>query len=60
MEKYRKLKADIRNQAKAKSKQLKKNREKNYLSKEEKNAKKVLYEKSQILQVSRMSVLFKI
>ena len=54
VEKYRKLKADIRNEAKAKVKRLRKNSENNYLNKLEKKAKKIFYEKSQTLQVSRV------
>ena len=58
VEKYRKLKADIRNQAKANI--SRKNSEKNYLNKEEKKAKKIFYEKSQTLQVPRVPMSFKI
>ena len=60
VEKYCKLKADVRNQAKAKVKQITKEQRENYLSKEEKKARKIFYEKPQILQVSRVSVPFKI
>ena len=45
VEKYRKLKADIRNHAKDKEKRLRKNSEKKYLNKEEKKAKKTFYKK---------------
>ena len=60
MEKHQNLKADIRNQAKAKANRSQENSEKNYLSQEEKKAPKIFYEKLKILQVSRMSVTFKI
>ena len=60
VKKHRKLKADIRNQAKAKVNRSHKNIEKNYLNKEEKKRRKIFYEKLQILQVSRVSVPFKI
>ena len=60
MEKHQNLKADIRNQAKAKANRSQENSEKNFLSQEEKKAQKIFYEKSKILQVSRMSVPFKI
>ena len=54
VEKYRKLKADIRNEAKAKVKQITKEQREEYLNKLEKKAKKIFYEKSQTLQVSRV------
>ena len=60
VEKYRKLKADIRNQAKAKVKEITKEQREEILSKEEKKAKKIFYEKSQILPVPKVSVPFKI
>ena len=60
VEKYRKLKADIRNQAKAKVKEITKEQREETLSKEEKKAKKIFYEKSQILPVPKVSVPFKI
>ena len=60
MEKHQNLKADIRNQAKAKANRSQENSEKNYLSQEEKKAQKIFYEKLKILQVSRTSVTFKI
>ena len=43
VEKYRKRKADMRNQAKAKVKPIS---EQNYLNKEENKVKKIFYEKS--------------
>ena len=54
VEKYCKLKAGIRNQAKAKIKEMK------YLKKEEKKAKRIFYEKLQILQVPMVPMPFKI
>ena len=59
-EKYRKLKADIRNQAKTKTKQITKNSQKKYFSKEENKVKKIFYGKSQTLQVPRVSMSFKL
>ena len=59
IEKCRRLKADIRNQAKGTS-LLIRNSEKKYFNKEEKKSKKIFYEKSQILQVPRVSMPFKI
>ena len=41
MEKYRKLKADIRNQTKAKLNKPQRNRDKNYLNKEKKKVRKI-------------------
>ena len=41
MEKYRKLKADIRNQTKAKLNKSQRNSDKNYLNKEEKKVRKI-------------------
>ena len=38
---------------------LQKNSEKNCLNKEEKKAKKIFYEKLQVLPVSRVQILFK-
>ena len=58
--KNRKLKADIRNQTRVKVKRSRKNSEKKYLNKEEKKAKKFFHGKSQILQVLRVSIPFKI
>ena len=60
VEKYRKLKADIRNQAKAKVKEITKEQREEILEQEEKKARKIFYEKSQTLQVSRVSMPFKI
>ena len=62
VEKYCKLKADIRNQARAKAKQItkKKTARKKYLNKEEKKVRKIFYEKSQALQVPKVSMPFKI
>ena len=60
VEKDRRLKAIIRNQAKAKVKKTRKNSEKKYLNKEEKKAKKFFYKKSQTLQISRVPMPFKI
>ena len=59
-EKYRKLKADIRNRTNAKVKQIEKEQPKKCLNKEEKMAKKFFYGKSQIFQVPRVSMPFKI
>ena len=44
----------ISNQAKTKVRQITNNSENNYLNKEEKEAAKIFYEKSQILQISRV------
>ena len=60
IEKYRKLKANIRNQPKAKIKQITKTSKKNYLNKEEKKARNIFYKKLQTLQVPRVSMAFKI
>ena len=60
VEKDRRLKAIIRNQAKAKVKKTRKNSEKKYLNKEEKKAKKFFYKKLQTLQISRVPMPFKI
>ena len=49
VEKYNKLKADIRYQDKTQ-----KNSEKNYLHKEEKKTKKIFYKKLEILQIFRV------
>ena len=57
---YPKLKADIKNQGKTKVKQVTKNSGKRYLNKEEKRVKKIFYKKLQTLQVSRVSMSFKI
>ena len=50
----------LETKARPKLKRLRKNSEKNYLNKEEKKAKKIFYEKSQILQVPRVPMAFKI
>ena len=50
----------LETKARPKLKRLQKNSEKNYLNKEEKKAKKIFYEKSQILQVPRVPMAFKI
>ena len=60
MEKNRKLKADIRNQAKAKVKQITKEQWEGLLEQGRKKGKKIFYEKSQTLQVSMVSVPSKI
>ena len=59
VEKYRKVKADIRNQAKTKVKQITKEQREELLEQGVKKEKKIFYKKSQILQVSRVSVPFK-
>ena len=59
-EKYRKRKTDIRNQAKAKVKQITKEQQEKLLEQGRKKARKIFYKKSQILQVSRVSVPLKI
>ena len=56
VERYRKLKSN----AKPRYNKLLKNNEKNYMKKEEKKARKFFYGKPQILQISRVSVPFKI
>ena len=56
VERYRRLKADIRNQAKAKVKQITKEQREGLLEQGRKKGKKIFYEKSQTLQVSRVSV----
>ena len=58
VEKYRKRKADIRNQAKAKVKQITKEQREKLLEHGKKEGKEDFYEK--LFQVSRMSVPFKI
>ena len=60
VERYRRLKADIRNQAKAKVKQITKEQQEGLLEQGRKKGKKIFYEKSQTLQVSRVSVPSKI
>ena len=60
VEKYRKLKADIRNQAKVKVKQITNKQREKLLEKEGKKAKKIFYKKSQTLQLPRVSVPFRI
>ena len=60
VEKYRNLKADIRNQTKAKVEEITKELREKILNKEEKKAKKIFYEKSQILQVPMVPIPFKI
>ena len=57
---YPKLKADLKNQGKAKVIEVTKNSGKRYLNKEEKRVKKIFYKKLQTLQVSRVSMPFKI
>ena len=59
VERYRRLKADIRNQAKAKVKQITKEQREGLLEQGRKKG-KIFYEKSQTLQVSRVSVPSKI
>ena len=56
VERYRRLKADIRYQAKAKIKQITKEQREGLLEQGRKKGKKIFYEKSQTLQVSRVSV----
>ena len=60
VEKYRKLKADIRNLAKAKIKQITKKQREELLEQRRKEGKEDFYEKLQTLQVPRVSVPFKI
>ena len=60
VEKYCKLKADIRNQAKAKVKQIMKEQREELLEQGRKKGKEDFYEKSQTLQVPRVSVPFKV
>ena len=60
VERYRRPKADIRNQAKAKVKQITKEQREGLLEQGRKKGKKIFYEKSQTLQVSRVSVPSKI
>ena len=64
-EKYRKLKADIRNRAKAKVNQIKKELREEVFEQgrkkgKKKKAKKIFYGKSKTLQVPRVSIPFKI
>ena len=58
--KYRKLKADIRNQTKAKVKQITKEQREELLEQGRKEGKEDFLRKSEILQVSSVSVPFKI
>ena len=60
VEKYRKLKADIRNQAKVKVKQITNKQREKLLEKEGKKAKKIFYKKSKTLELPRVSVPFRI
>ena len=60
VEKCHKPKADISKEPKAKVKVITKKSDKNYLNKEEKKTRKTFYEKSQILQLPRVSMPFKI
>ena len=59
VQKYCKLKNDIRNQAKNKVKQIKENNDKNFLNKEEMKAWKTFYKQSQILQILTVLMPFK-
>ena len=59
VEKYRKLKTDIKINLKPRQIRLQKNNVKNYLNKVEKKAMKMFYGKLQILQVSRVQMPFK-
>ena len=60
VEKYRQLKTGIIKQVRDKVKQITKEQREKYVSKKEKKAKKIFYEKLQTLQASRVSVPFKI
>ena len=60
VKKYRKLKADIRNQAKAKVNKITKEQREEILEQGRKEGKEDFYEKSQILQVPRVPMPFKI
>ena len=60
VEKYCKLKADIKNQAKAKIKQITKEQGEELLEQGRKEGKEEFYGKSQTLQVPRVSMPFKI
>ena len=60
VEKYRKLKADIRNQAKAKVKQIMKEQRDEILKQGRKEVEKDFLRKSQTLQVSRVPVPFQV
>ena len=60
VEKCCKLKTDIRNQAKAKVKQIMKEQREELLEQGRKKGKEDFYEKSQTLQVPRVSVPFKV
>ena len=60
VEKYRKLKADIRNQAKAKGKGITKKQREGLLEQGRKEDKEDFLQKMETLQVSRVSMPFKI
>ena len=60
VEKYRKLKADIRNQAKAKGKGITKKQPEELLEQGRKEDKEDFLRKMETLQVSRVSMPFKI
>ena len=60
IEKCSKFKTDIRKQAKSKARKIAKNSEKNCSNKTERKANIIFYKKPQILQVFRVSVLFKV
>ena len=60
VEKYRKLKADIRNQAKAKVKEITTEQREEILEAGRKEGKEDFFEKSQTLQVPRVAVPFEI
>ena len=60
VEKYCRPKVDIRNQAKAKVKEITKEHREEILEQERKKVKKIFHEKSQTLQVPRVSMSFKI
>ena len=60
VEKYHKLKAEIRNLAKGKVKEITKEQREELLEQGRKEGKEDFYEKSQTLQVPRVSVPFKI
>ena len=60
VEKYRGLKADIRNQAKAKVKEITKEQREELLEQGKKKVNKIFYKKLKILQVPRVSMPFKV
>ena len=60
VEKYRKLKAAIRNQTKAKVKEITKEQQEEILEQGRKEGKEIFYEKSQVLQIPRVLMPFKI